>query len=242
MDKNKFEIFTIAEQFEERYPNREDTCGYPRDKGSVAAILQSLKDALPIATDILSYGFPKEWGTASFRDSSGYRKILVTFPKAEPVYGIVVSGESDGLLGTCGFSIGMSDDNFSIQEWERETGKVVTSEKLTADAMLIESRMLEWLDYRYGSARDEGHDSDNERIGTLFVYHNLDEIEEIADGGDPRCQSSGSWYEPEGLWEGLNYPDMWWGITLYFYDLKKDSPTYVYEHLWRNFHVQKNNG
>lgn len=230
MDKNKFEVFATVEQFEKRYPNREATCEYPRDKGSAAAILQNLKEVLPASTDILSYGFPKEWGTEPFYDSSGSRKILVMFPKAEQVYGIVVSGDSGDLLANCGFSVGMSDDNFSIQEWEKETGKVATSEKITADATLIESRMLEWLDYRYGSARDEGHDSDNERIGTLFIYRNLEEIEEIAeDGGEPLRQSSGSWYEPEGLWEGLNYPDMWWDITLNFYDLVKEDPTYVYE-------------
>jgi hypothetical protein len=169
------------------------------------------------------------WETSSFWAEDGNKRVAVIVPDThkKEVYCVVLPDEGSdhcgaNLLATCGFAISMDNDDM-LKENAGEDGITLDWDKLSEDASVIESRMLKWLDYRYGTARDEGHNSNDELVGTLFVYRNVDEISEVIEHGEPMRQSSGSWSEPDNLWEGLHYPRLWNDITIDFFDLVMEN-------------------
>lgn len=224
MKKNKFEIFLSRAHFESVYGDvklRDDK----NLRGQAADLLEKYGEDFLTPKCNLQYGWFDTWETSSFWAEDGNRRIVVVVPDThkKEVYCVVLPDEGSdhcgaNLLATCGFAISMDNED-RLKEYEREEGITLDSDKITEDCLIIEDRMLQWLDYRYGTARNEGHGSDGALQGTLFVYRNVDEINGVIEHGEPMRQSSGSWIEPDDLWEGLYYPRLWNDITVEFFDL-----------------------
>ena len=228
MKKNKFEIFVSRAHFESVYGD----VNLRNDKnlrGQVADLLEKYGEDFLTPKGNLRHGMNNHWKTSSFWAEDGNKRIVVMVPDThkKEVYCVVLPDEGSDLWGphliaNCGFAIGMDNDDM-LKENAREDGITLDWDKLSEDASVIESRMLRWLDYRYGTARGEGHGSDNALQGTLFVYRNVDEIEKVIEYGEPMRQSSGSWIEPDNLWDGLHYPRLWNDITVEFFDLVMEN-------------------
>lgn len=125
----------------------------------------------------------------------------------------------DKLLATCGFSIETSSEDV-IKQNAAETGVTdLDWDKVNEDVQIIESAMLKWLDTMFGSARDEGHGSDDSLIGTLFIYRNLDIVKDSLDIGEPLRTGSGTLQIPE---MNLTYPELI-DISVDFYDLVEEK-------------------
>ncbi len=219
MKKNKFEIFLSRAHFESVYGDvklRDDK----NLRGQAAYLLEKYGEDFLTPKGNLRHGMNNHWETSAFWAEDGNKRIVVRVPDThrKEVYCVVLPNEGTDLIATCGFAIDMDNEDM-LDEYERENEVTLDSDKVTEDALVIESRMLRWLDYRYGTARDEGHGSDNALQGTLFVYRNVDEIEKVIEHGEHMRQSSGSWIEPDDLWEGLHYPGLWNDITVEFFDL-----------------------
>lgn len=223
MKKNKFEIFVSRAHFESVYGDvmlRDDK----NLRGQAADLLEKYGDDFLTPKGNLRHGWGHHWETSSFWAEDGNKRVAVLLPDThkKEVYCVVLPNEGTDLIATCGFAISMDNEDM-LKEYEKEEGVTLESDKVTEDCLVIESRMLRWLDYRYGTARDEGHGSDDALQGTLFVYRNVDEIREVIEHGEPMRQSSGSWIEPDNLWEGLNYPRLWNDITIDFFDLVMEN-------------------
>ncbi|NCU27468.1 hypothetical protein EOM86_12255 [Candidatus Nomurabacteria bacterium] len=218
MKKNKFEIFVSRAHFESVYGDvklRDDK----KLRGQAADLLEKYGEDFLTPKGNLRHGMNNHWETSSFWAEDGNKRVAVIVPDThkKEVYCVVLPNEGN-LLATCGFAIDMDNDEI-LEENAGEDGITLDWDKLSEDASVIESRMLKWLDYRYGTARDEGHNSNDELVGTLFVYRNVDEINKVIEHGEPMRQSSGSWIEPDNLWEGLHYPGLWNDITVEFFNL-----------------------
>ena len=125
----------------------------------------------------------------------------------------------DKLLATCGFSIETSSEDVIKQNAAEKGVTDLDWDKVSEDVQVIESAMLKWLDTMFGSARDEGHGSDDSLIGTLFVYRNLDVVKDSLDIGEPLRTSSGTLQLPE---MNLTYPELI-DISIDFYDLVEEK-------------------
>lgn len=218
MKKNKLEIFVSRAHFESVYGDvklRDDK----KLRGQAADLLEKYGEDFLTPKGNLRHGMNNHWETSSFWAEDGNKRVAVIVPDThkKEVHCVVLPNEGN-LIATCGFAIDMDNDDM-LEENAREDGITLDWDKLSEDASVIENRMLKWLDYRYGTARDEGHNSNDELVGTLFVYRNVDEINKVIEDGDPMRQSSGSWIEPDNLWEGLHYPGLWNDITVDFFDL-----------------------
>lgn len=228
MKKNKLEIFVSRAHFESVYGD----VNLRNDKnlrGQAADLLEKYGEDFLTPKGNLRHGMNNHWETSSFWAEDGNKRVAVIVPDThkKEVYCVVLPDEGSDLWGphliaTCGFAIDMDNEDM-LDEYERENGVTLDSDKVTEDALVIESRMLRWLDYRYGTARDEGHNSNDELVGTLFVYRNVDEINKVIEHGEPMRQSSGSWIEPDDLWDGLHYPRLWNDITIDFFDLVMEN-------------------
>lgn len=219
MKKNKFEIFLSRAHFESVYGDvklRDDK----NLRGQAADLLEKYGDDFLTPKGNLRHGWTPHWETSSFWAEDGNKRVAVLLPDThkKEVYCVVLPNEGTDLIATCGFAIDMDNEDM-LEEYEKEEGVALESDKVTEDCVVIESRMLRWLDYRYGTARDEVHGSDDTLQGTLFVYRNIDEIREVIEDGEHMRQSSGSWIEPDNLWERLNYPRLWNDITVEFFNL-----------------------
>lgn len=125
----------------------------------------------------------------------------------------------DKLLATCGFSIETSSEDV-IKQNAAETGVTdLDWDKVNEDMQIVESAMLKWLDTMFGSARDEGHGSDDSLIGTLFIYRNLDIVKDSLDIGEPLRTGSGTLQLPE---MNLTYPELI-DISVDFFDLVEEK-------------------
>lgn len=125
----------------------------------------------------------------------------------------------DKLLATCGFSIETSSEDV-IKQNAAETGVTdLDWDKVNEDMQIVESAMLKWLDTMFGSARDEGHGSDDSLIGTLFIYRNLDIVKDSLDIGEPLRTGSGTLQLPE---MSLTYPELI-DISVDFFDLVEEK-------------------
>ena len=223
MKKNKFEIFVSRAHFESVHGDvmlRDDK----KLRGQVADLLEKYGEDFLTPKGNLRHGMNDHWETSAFWAEDGNRRVAVRVPDThkKEVHCVVLPNEGTDLIATCGFAIDMDNDEI-LEENAGEDGITLDWDKLSEDASVIESRMLKWLDYRYGTARDEGHNSNDELVGTLFVYRNVDEISEVIEHGEPMRQSSGSWSEPDNLWEGLHYPRLWNDITIDFFDLVMEN-------------------
>ena len=219
MKKNKLEIFVSRAHFESVYGD----VNLRNDKnlrGQAADLLEKYGEDFLTPKGNLRHGMNDHWETSAFWAEDGNRRVAVRVPDThkKEVHCVVLPNEGTDLIATCGFAISMDNED-RLKEYEREEGVTLESDKVTEDSSVIDSRIIKWLDYRYGTTRDEGYNSNNELVGTLFVYRNIDEINKVIEYGEHMRQSSGSWIEPDDLWEGLHYPRLWNDITVEFFDL-----------------------
>lgn len=145
-----------------------------------------------------------------------FRKYLASNVSVEA--SSYVEGEADELIANCGFSIGTSHEDVIKQNAE-EDGIELDWDKVNEDIQAIETQCIAWLDKQFGSARAEGHDSDGDLIGTLFVYKNLDEIKDVIEGGEGLMTSSGTL---DILFDGLTYEGNI-GVTVNFFDVEMED-------------------
>ena len=90
-----------------------------------------------------------------------------------------------------GFAISTMDEN-AMEDYAREDGTILNWNELAKDASKIEQNIMKWLN-KHGTARDEGHDSAGDLVGTFFLTDlKLQKvIEDIIDDNEPLTYSSG---------------------------------------------------
>lgn len=90
-----------------------------------------------------------------------------------------------------GFAISTMDEN-AMEDYAREDGTILNWNELTKDASKIEQNIMKWLN-KHGTARDEGHDSTGDLVGTFFLtdLKLQNAIEDIIDDNEPLTYSSG---------------------------------------------------
>lgn len=174
------------------------------------AVLKPLKDGR----------YDTSWGTKTLLGLGASLKRIVEESAVEASKKVVSaeSYEMDKLLATCGFAIGTSDEA-TINANAAEKGVTLDWDKVNADIQVIESKMIKWLDDMFGSARDEGHDSDDDLVGTLFIYKNLDIVEESIDIQEPLRTGSGTLNIPD---LDINYPELI-DFSVEFFELVKEK-------------------
>lgn len=87
--------------------------------------------------------------------------------------------EPGGEAGPVSYGFAISD---GFDEYEADPS--LDSDSITQAAMQIERNMLNWLNSNIGNARDEGHDSSDDLIGSIFVESNSEAEEFIAEGNE----------------------------------------------------------
>lgn len=98
----------------------------------------------------------------------------------------------------CGFSISTSDEDSIKEDAEEEHMGEIDWKQINKDIAKIEKNALKWLRKFFANARDEGHDSHGDLIGTLWVDpDNEDQMEMIGESssehsGEPLRTSSGT--------------------------------------------------
>lgn len=134
--------------------------------------------------------------------------------------------ENTTLLGTVGIAIG-TDSEDMLKASAEEKGLVyadLDSDKITKDSLEIENRVAKWLEKEFGNVSLQGH-SDDDLLGDMQIYRNMDKIEDSIDRQEPLRTSSGtlSLNDIPDLFDGLNYPDLYNDISVEFYDLQKEG-------------------
>jgi hypothetical protein len=133
--------------------------------------------------------------------------------------------ENTTLLGTVGIAIG-TDSEDMLKASAEERGLVyadLDSDKITKDSLEIENRVAKWLEKEFGNVSLQGH-SDNDLLGDMQIYRNMDKIEDSIDRQEPLRTGSGtlSLNDIPDLFDGLNYLDLYNDISVEFYDLQKE--------------------
>jgi len=134
--------------------------------------------------------------------------------------------EGKDVLGVVGYGIETSSE-YEIEEYANEDGIETDSEfwsKINNDISIIERNVLKYLN-KTDSARDEGHNSNDELVGTLYISNNktLEMVEDSIDD-EPRMTSKGDFpLDDSELYKGVSDVGGLIEVSLNFYNLELEK-------------------
>jgi len=124
-----------------------------------------------------------------------------------------------------GFSISTSDEH-TISMNAEDDNKTLTKKDwslINKDISKIEENIIKWLD-TIGTARDEGHGSDDSLVGTFFIDSNhefVEVIDEVIEQNEPLRTSSGTLtdhIDDSKIWQGTSKLSKYIDVEVKFFN------------------------